>query len=397
LNPSEAVDTNLVEAFFYKIEAHMTEDDVRAFVRVGGLEAMMSGTGLVWDHYYYPEAITAGLRDIGLSGVVAPTLQDRGGPGTSALEANLEATLTIAKSDTLKRAGIYSAIGLHASDTVSQSLLRRCADLANTHRLPIHCHVAQSYEELERVHRLDGCGSGEHLLRSGILDSAPKSLLVHGILLTDHELEQLGKKNVTLAFCPHSKQIFAYLPDLHRWLTHNVEWVVGTDCAASNDAWSIPRELRFVAGMRALSASWSPAHQSYLNTGRLAHAQDAWTARTAARTATSVLGEDSYILARGWKVPGGLHPSFHAGEIAVGAKAQFAVWDTSHPCFWPNKNLLRALVWGRTQGALKRLMINGAWWSDQEHMGSAVTESDLWRESAKEASERLDALLKRAR
>jgi len=396
LNPSSAVDTNLVEAFFYRIEAHMSSEDVRAFVRVGGLEAMMSGTGLVWDHYYYPEAIAAGLQDIGLAGVIAPTLQDRGGPGASALEAHIDATTTIATSQQYIDAGIHAALGLHASDTVSGSLLQRCSDLATQFQLPIHCHIAQSCEEIERVRQLDNCGAGEHLLQSGILDAAPQSLLVHGIFLTESELKRLGQKNVTLALCPHSKQIFAYMPDISRWMHHGIEWVVGTDCAASNDAWSVTRELRYVAGMRSASTSWSTEYQDYVRQGTVALARSAWAHRADARLRTAALDDDSYILARGWRVPGRLHPAFRAGEISVGSRALLAAWDLTHPCFWPNKNPLRTLVWGHTAGALQRLMVDGSWWSEKQNMHGAIVESDLWTECATEASERLDALLKRA-
>ncbi len=391
-----AADANLVETFFYKIEQHMTPDDIRAFVRVGGLEAMMSGTGLVWDHYYFPEAIADGLRDIGLAGVVAPTVQDRGGPGVAALDANIDATIALATSSTSENDGVFSALGLHATDTVSPELLQRCIPLTEKYNLPVHCHVAQSLDEVERVHRLDGCSPGTQLIRSGILDSAPHSLLVHGIFLTDDELEALGQRKVTLALCPHSKQIFAYLPDLKRWMTHDVQWVVGTDCAASNDAWSVPRELRFIAGMRAMSATWSAAHQNYLSKGGPALAKAAWKERGRLRNALAPLGSDTYVLDKGWRVPGAMHPAFRAGEVSEGSLASLAVWDTTHPSFWPNENALRTLVWGRTDGALKRMMINGSWSTSEDYVGQAIAQSDMWKEFSTEASERLAMLMKRA-
>ena len=48
---------NLVEEFFFGVEKEMTADDVRAFVRMGAYEALLHGTGLVWDHYYHGDSV----------------------------------------------------------------------------------------------------------------------------------------------------------------------------------------------------------------------------------------------------------------------------------------------------------------------------------------------------
>ena len=175
-----------------------------------------------------------------------------------------------------------------------------------------------------------------------------------------------------------------------------MNWVVGTDCAASNDGWSVSRELRYVAGMRARSVSSSPQHQAYLKSGALSDARHAWATRSAARNDTAALADDSFVLSRAWSAPGTLHPEFRTGELSVGSRADFAVWDLNHPCFWPDKNVLRALVWGRTDGALKRLMQRGTWWSDAQSLSQSVLHSDMWRDCRKEASDRLESLLQRA-
>ena len=42
----------------------MTADDIAAFTQIAALEALMSGTGFVWDHYYHGLAIAKTLSEM---------------------------------------------------------------------------------------------------------------------------------------------------------------------------------------------------------------------------------------------------------------------------------------------------------------------------------------------
>jgi 5-methylthioadenosine/S-adenosylhomocysteine deaminase len=90
---------NVVEDLFFRLESALTPEDIRAFARLGAYECLLSGVAVVWDHYYGGTAVAEALLDTGLSGVVAPTLQDLGGPGAGASEAQLDATLEIAATE----------------------------------------------------------------------------------------------------------------------------------------------------------------------------------------------------------------------------------------------------------------------------------------------------------
>src|SRR5690606_21095883 len=145
--------------------------DVHAFARMGAYEALLSGTTTVWDHYYHGHALGHAIRDVGLTGVVAPTLQDLSGPGASHTERAIAATVAIAEDTELADAGIVVAVGPHATDTVSDSLWSRVVSLATELRVPVHVHLSQSVEEYLRSIERHGVSPIQHLEQLGILAS----------------------------------------------------------------------------------------------------------------------------------------------------------------------------------------------------------------------------------
>ena len=392
--PTEA-DGNLVEAFFFRIETHTTADDIRAFARVGAYEALLHGTALVWDHYYFPDAVLAGLRDAGLPAVLAPTLQDLGGPGVAQREANLARTAELARDPALAAEGYFAAYGPHATDTVSDALFTRVAEAAARDALPVHVHVAQSLEELERVHAAGRGAPIAILHRTGVVASAPKTLLIHNIFATPADLATLPADRVALGLCPHSKEVFAFVPDVRAWHASGLPWFVGTDCAASNDAWNVQRDLHALVGLRVAAVARSAPAAAFAATGDVAHARAVWAERAAERASAPWLADPAFLLSRVWEVPGALHPAFRAGVLAPGALANLIAWDLDHPTFWPARDPLRALAMSDPGGAIANVMAAGRWRGVHGDYHRSLTQSDAYREAHREASVRLPALTAR--
>ncbi|HZO14583.1 MAG TPA: amidohydrolase family protein, partial [Polyangiaceae bacterium] len=203
-----AGNTNMVEEFFFRIETALEPADVRAFVRMGAYESLLSGVGLVWDHYYRGIEVAAALMEVGLTGVVAPTLQDIAGPGMERWERELEATVRIDDSSPLRERGIFAALGPHATDTVSEGLFLRALELAEVRNLPMHTHLAQSIEEHARACERYGCSPVEWLERIGVLQRAPRGLWAHALFASRADLKRLDRARHNLVFCPYSQLVF---------------------------------------------------------------------------------------------------------------------------------------------------------------------------------------------
>ena len=385
---------NLVEDLYFGYESRLTSADVRAFSRMGAYESMLSGTGFVWDHYYGGTAVADALLDTGLTGVVAPTLQDLAGPDREGAQDALAATLQIASSQPYRRAGIFAALGPHATDTVSPALFRQVAELAETHQLPVHLHLAQSYDELVRVESREGRSPLALLAREGVLARAPHVLMAHGLFASNEDLSSLEPTRHTLVYCPSSQMQFAFPAPVAHWSQLGVSWVVATDCASSNDSMSLQKELRLCAGASTFGVSASMAYASFLDSGDAGHARETWQERTEGAAAFAKHVTSEQLLARVLQLPGRLHPSVRCGVIERGALANLVAWDTEHPAFWPARDLARALAMSDTTQAIHALLVNGRWIGEAGHVVSSVLASDSYREARREASERLEALLR---
>ena len=175
---------------------------------MGAYESLLAGVGCVWDHYYGRQAVVDALMDVGLSAVFAPTLQDQGGPGSERSEVVLDFTASLAQDHRAAQAGIVAALGPHATDTVSPELWTRVAETADRFQLPIHVHVAQSVEELERSHAQLNLSPIGKLQQTGALDAGPGMLLVHGLFVTHADLDRLDPKRHVLGYCPFSQVQF---------------------------------------------------------------------------------------------------------------------------------------------------------------------------------------------
>ncbi len=376
---------NMVENLFYRLEEHLTPEDVRSFARMGAHECLDNGVGLIWDHYYGGTELARAIVDVGLAAVVAPTLQDVSGPGVGQLEAGLEATESLDADDWAER-GVWPALGPHATDTVSPELWTRVAELARQRDWVVHAHVAQSVEEHERALERHGCSPVELLERSGVLDAS--GVFVHGIYMSDADLARLNGQRHTLGFCPLSQVQFCFPAYVPGWSRAGLPWFVATDCAPTNDAMNVQRELPLVAAMRSFETTSSPEYSSFRTRGDLSSARALDEARVAALDAAGSFSDPQFLLSRVWSIPGRLHPSMRAGVIEAGALANLLVLDPNHPSFWPQLGVLRTLALGDTRGAIHRLMVRGQWIKAPEERAGER------REHAREAQERLEAHLR---
>lgn len=391
----DAMAGNIIEDLYFRIEAELTAEDVRAFTRVGAAESLLAGVGAVWDHYYFAEAVAEGMVDMGLTGVVAPTLQDLAGPGVPRLEAALDATVAIATDAGLAEAGIVAACGPHATDTVSEALWTRLAQLADDHHLPIHAHVAQSIEEYRRSLDRHGSSPVDWLASLGVLKAGAGMLLVHGLYVTEADLGRLRPGTNVLCYCPFSQLQFGFPAAVEGWWKAGIPFVVGTDCGASNDSMSVQQELRLLASGRAFAVAPSSAGQRFRSSGDLSQARALDVLRRKRRDEQQALADPRTLLDTVWRVPGGLHPRLDVGRLVAGARANICIWDARHPAWWPRTSPVRALTMGDISTPWG-LMVNGAWIGERGAVRESLLSSDEWREARAEADGRLRALAKRA-
>lgn len=361
---------NMVEQFFFQAEKKISYEDIKAFTRMGAYEALLSGTGYVWDHYYQPLACAEALSETGLQGSVAGTLQDIYGPGIQLSDKFLHQTLELQEDSGFKSAGIDATLGPHASDSVSEKLWQEIINLSKKYHLPIHFHLAQSQDEIKRHQKRNHQSPVEWLKKIGLFSSNLKIRAAHGIYLSTNDM-QILKGKLTLIHCPYSAMIFAQPADFRDWDKIGIEWNIGTDCVASNDSMNVQKDLRLLHGWNNISKTLSSSEQ-----------QEPYMSRQLCLEKITTQGSHH--------IPG--HPS---GAIKAGFRANLAIWNTKHPSIWPAKEWT-ASVFSDANSSLEWMLVGGKKIGEPgQLLGSTLLNSNQYQKHLEEAEDRFYKLLER--
>lgn len=175
----------ILELIWWRLDRCLDLEMVRASALAAAMDCLRCGVTRVIDHHASPGAVAGSLGVIadafdavGLSHVLCYELSDRDGPQVAAD--------ALAETDRHLASGRPGLVGLHASFTVGDALLRDAVDLAARHEVGLHLHVAEDQVDQERCLADHGCRVVERLQSAGVLDR-PGTILAHCLHLTPHE------------------------------------------------------------------------------------------------------------------------------------------------------------------------------------------------------------------
>jgi cytosine/adenosine deaminase-related metal-dependent hydrolase len=143
----------ILEQVWWRLDAALDLDMLRACALLGATEALMCGTTAIVDHHESPSAIDGSLdviaeacAEVGVRVVCAYGVTDRhGGDG---------ARRGLAENERFLRAGGRGLVGVHASFTCSDQTLEAAAGLAADLGVGVHIHVAEGPEDAAAGERL---------------------------------------------------------------------------------------------------------------------------------------------------------------------------------------------------------------------------------------------------
>jgi cytosine/adenosine deaminase-related metal-dependent hydrolase len=268
----------------------MTPDDIRVSATWGACEAVRAGITCVADASDSAMMSMQALRDVGLRGVV---YQESFGPDPKLVTESFEKLkakvheLRVIESE-LVRVGVSP----HAPYTVCRPQFELIAEFAQSERLPLMMHAAES--EAEELFLREGCGPFaeglalrsiewnaprvspiQYLKQVGILDTRP--LLAHCIRVDDADIETLKAAGAKVAHCPKSnaKLGHGHAP-FEKFIEAGIEVGLGSDSVASNNTCDILEEARFATLLsRAGGARIEPEEALKAACGRLAEGAQA--------------------------------------------------------------------------------------------------------------------------
>jgi 8-oxoguanine deaminase len=206
--------------------------------------------------------------------------------------------------------------------------MRASADLAETHDVRLHTHLAETIDEEDFCREMFGLRTVDYLESVGWL--SPRTWLGHGIHFDDSEIARLGAAGTAVAHCPSSNMRLASgIARVVELEDAGAPVGIGVDGSASNDGSNLILETRQALYLQRLkygAEAVTPARAL------------GWATRGSARA----LGRDDI------------------GEIAVGKQADLACYKLDELRFSGSHDPLSALLLCGADHA-DRVMIGGAW------------------------------------
>jgi 5-methylthioadenosine/S-adenosylhomocysteine deaminase len=201
--------------------------------RLAAVEMVRAGITCCNDMYFFPAEAAQGFRSLGLRAVVGILTIDF--PSRYASDADDYLRQGLAARDALAADPmILFTIAPHAPYTVTDETFERIATLAEELDLPVHMHVHETEEEVERSLRVHGARPLERLDRLGLVTE--RLIAVHATQLLDAEIDLLARRGASVVHCPASNlKLASGIAPVVKLLDAGVGVAIGTDGAASNN------------------------------------------------------------------------------------------------------------------------------------------------------------------
>ncbi len=297
----------------YPIWSRFGPQEMRVSAQVGLAELALSGCTLTSDHLYlYPNgsrledtieaAQSVGLRFHPTRGAMSIGESDGGLPPDSLVEREadiLNDCIRLIDAHHNPREGAMLRVGVAPCSpfSVSRELMRDAALLARDKGVMMHTHLAENEEDIAYSIEKFGCRPGQYAEELGWVGEDVWH--AHCVKLDAREIALFARTKTGVAHCPCSNcRLGSGIAPLRAMRDAGVPVGLGVDGSASNDAGNLVLEARQAMLLQ-----------------RVANGADAMSAREALEIAT-----------RGGAAVLGRHD---CGQIAVGKRADIAIWDVS--------------------------------------------------------------------
>ncbi|MCS7197182.1 MAG: amidohydrolase [Candidatus Bipolaricaulota bacterium] len=234
-----------LEHDIWPAERKLTEEDVYWASLVGIAEMLRSGTTAFSDMYFFMDAVAQAVKESGMRallsyGIIAPSPGERAQRELSITEKFLKDWHNAADGR------IRVAVGPHAPYTCCDAVWQDATALARQYNTLIHTHLQETRTEVNDSIKEYQKSPTERLASLGVFQA--KTVVAHGVHLSDNDVKILVERGVGLAHCPTSNlKLSSGIAPVKRYKELGLRVGIGTDGAASNNNLDMLEELRLAA------------------------------------------------------------------------------------------------------------------------------------------------------
>ena len=193
------------------VQAIAEPDDYQVLTAIGTARQALAGVTSVVDHVYplhrpgLLEAVVAGHNDVGVRGYVALGIMTRGQAELCTSVAEVAGLAERAADQLLPREQLYLApVSLRQNEAPDYAEAAAAADRLGVR---LYTHIAETPDEVEACLAQHGVRPLELLHRADFL--RPGTVIVHGVQLTDAEIDLVAATGAIVAYCPTNHLRFA--------------------------------------------------------------------------------------------------------------------------------------------------------------------------------------------
>ncbi|WNC16187.1 amidohydrolase [Brevibacillus brevis] len=340
-------------------EARMTKEDIYWGTMLGAAEMIASGTTAFADMYVHMDAVAQAVVDSGMRASLTRGLvflEDDGG-------RRLTEALDLVENWTGAAEGrITTMLGPHAPYTCPPEPLAEIIALARSRGIPLHIHLAETLEEMEKIRARYHRTPTEYLHELGLFQDN-HVLLAHAVHLTSEDVKRLAGMRGGVSHNPVSNlKLACGIAPVREMLAHGITVGLGTDGPGSATTLDMFAEIKAATWLQKL-ASTDPTVLPAEQVLRMATIESA-----------KLLGIDGEV-----------------GTLEVGKQADLILIDLDKPHLQPVHDLHSLIAYSATGADVDTTIVGGRVLMHKRRL-TTMSWEDVQREAAQRASRLVEGL-----
>lgn len=310
----------------WPIEDKMNGKDVFWASMLSMIEMIKSGTTTFNDHYFFEEETARAAVEIGMRAILARCVI---GDGEGAEKRFQEAEKLYRDWHQAGNGRIQICVGLHAPYTCPPEVIKKGVELAKKLQIPFHIHYLETEDETHQIQEKYGKTVTDYLKDCGI--DQVKSILAHGVQMTEEDMEILKSWDTAIIHNPISNQkLGSGIAPIKKMLEVGLTVGLGTDGQGSTNTLDMFEEIKSAAYLQKVTK----------------------------KSATAISGYDVLKMAtiEGAKALG---LEKEIGSLEVGKKADIIMIDLNKPHLIPVHDIYSTLAYSVNGADVEMVMIDG--------------------------------------